>query len=155
MTVLPPPSVCVCAHTCVCSCMHCMSAFLWYVPVCADGCMSVYLCMWRPEVTSSALFNYFAPYLLKWSLSPNLELAGLVRLAGQCRDLTVSISSALGLQASSTTPRFLCGFQGYELRSLGLHRKHLTLLGRHPPSPNFSILENMLSFSCSWQRNIY
>lgn len=52
----------------------------------------------------------------------------------QSRDLSVSISSALGLQASFTMPGYLCSFQGHQLRS-SLHRKHSTLLGSILPAP--------------------
>lgn len=65
------------------------------------------------------------PYFLRSCLSLTLDLTSSVRLM-YSKDLLVSASPGLGLQASTTmTDLYLCGFWGCKLRTSCFGDKHV------------------------------
>lgn len=85
----------------------------------------------------SVCYPFQLPFILCLCLSLNLELRDLSRLASQkFKDLPVSGSPVLELQAHAAMPRLFNGGAGSELRSSCLHDEHSP--DSHPLSPRLS-----------------
>lgn len=91
---------------------------LFIFNLCVYTCLCVFVCM-------SVCYPFQLPFILCLCLSLNLELRDLSRLASQkFKDLPVSGSPMLELQAHAAMPRLLNGGAGSELRSSCLHDEY-------------------------------